>query len=774
MRELLNVPQVIRNLISSVENGETQKVQTVLDQGLSVESTDSDGNSLLHIAAAAGHEEIVRLLVIRGALLDRPNLYGWTALMQAARYGYENIVLHLLSSKAQVNIVNQMGVDALLLAVHGGYSKVVEVLLENGASIDCKETSQNFVTPLMVAARDGRDDVLRTLLRRSVPPDQRHCSTGWTPLMVTAMTGQLPMARLLVDKGADPNRKNLLGKTALAIASEGEMREIRGYLDRKTSDKPEKIDDRGISIVAAVKKGDYLKVKELLTNHKDECNTTTPDGATPLMYAAITGQTKIIQLLVEHGANVNAKDYENGWTALMQATYYGKVDAAKTLINLGADVSCRAKNNITAFDMALLINAPTSLFRMLAEHAMRNETVSAPGNTYNLGAGTDVPVAHGTTMAWQNTHTSLSQNDDFQRATSASFSRKSSINSMKKPSAIGKLARTFRNAFKTQNKVENFEDTLIVSGNDICNPPGDVHEGNDLTIVDPYSVTNHSAPKSRLPEDRLAVISPPFQESSDHKSHSTTDVSVDLKTSISGSLNSSGESSVSRSVVKPGKFLHGSGNAGGSATASNSPHSSGGASEVGHHFSDVGHSKEFHKQSSDRYSDTVLSKMAQMNQRRDTTTRSAKGKMQSSISADQLTSLETRPRRSHRRNGSKAESVASSRSTSSTLTPPKEPETPIRKKKLSVGKSGKHSSSRTRKTPPRQRAEIRKDDDLNDILQKLSLENYCPIFEKEEIDMETFLTMTNGDLNELGITHKTAREQILDAIDQVMEGKRRK
>lgn len=48
------------------------------------------------------------------------------------------------------------------------------------------------------------------------------------------------MARLLVDKGCNPNKKNRHDKTALAIATECELREVRGYLNRKTTDKPAK------------------------------------------------------------------------------------------------------------------------------------------------------------------------------------------------------------------------------------------------------------------------------------------------------------------------------------------------------------------------------------------------------------------------------------------------------------------------------------------------------------------------------------------------------
>lgn len=91
------------------------------------------------------------------------------------------------------------------------------------------------------------------------------------------------------------------------------------------------------------------------------------------MYAAINGHPDMIRLLISHGADVNAKDYENGWTALMQATYYGKLEAAKCLLECNADANMRTKNGITAFDMALIINTDTALFRLLAEKAMQRQ-----------------------------------------------------------------------------------------------------------------------------------------------------------------------------------------------------------------------------------------------------------------------------------------------------------------------------------------------------------------------------------------------------------------
>lgn len=58
-------------------------------------------------------------------------------------------------------------------------------------------------------------------------------------------------------------------------------------------------------------------------------------------------------------------------------------------------------------------------------------------------------------------------------------------------------------------------------------------------------------------------------------------------------------------------------------------------------------------------------------------------------------------------------------------------------------------------------------DELSGILRKLSLEKYNTIFEEQEIDMESFLTLTNGDLKSLGITQELPQQQLLQAINQL-------
>ena len=71
-------------------------------------------------------------------------------------------------------------------------------------------------------------------------------------------------------------------------------------------------------------KGDIQRVLEILEQDPSQRDAHSPqDGATPLMFAAMTGRLDIAELLVMKGCDVNKQDLISGWTALMQATYHG-------------------------------------------------------------------------------------------------------------------------------------------------------------------------------------------------------------------------------------------------------------------------------------------------------------------------------------------------------------------------------------------------------------------------------------------------------------------
>lgn len=92
----------------------------------------------------------------------------------------------------------------------------------------------------------------------------------------------------------------------------------------------------------------------LLLNKGAEVNarSTNPMANTPLHAAAAGKDTETAKILLDHGANANARQH-GGWTALHAAAQNGDVEMARALIASGADVQVRADNHQNALDLAL-------------------------------------------------------------------------------------------------------------------------------------------------------------------------------------------------------------------------------------------------------------------------------------------------------------------------------------------------------------------------------------------------------------------------------------
>ena len=171
----------------AVKNKNPGAVTALLKRGMDLNTVDANGQAMLHICASAGDLEVVQALVGAGADVDKRNAYKETAIMLAALQGRLKVVEYLLSKDAQIN---HPGWTPLLYAATNGHDDVIKILLENYAYID--SSSPNGTTPLMMAVRGG------------------HVST----------------VLLLLEEGADPVVKNENGDTALSWAVKGRQTDM--------------------------------------------------------------------------------------------------------------------------------------------------------------------------------------------------------------------------------------------------------------------------------------------------------------------------------------------------------------------------------------------------------------------------------------------------------------------------------------------------------------------------------------------------------------------
>eukprot|EP00667_Euglena_gracilis_P001533 EG_transcript_1533 len=125
-------------------------------------STDSMVSPLIR-AAEAGQVHVVEALLDSGAVLDYQNKFGQSALMAATYYQHEEVVDLLLQRGAKTELACGKGPTALLMAIETGNVPIVNRLLEAKANI-LRRRVDNGQTALMIAAATGDEEVALLLL----------------------------------------------------------------------------------------------------------------------------------------------------------------------------------------------------------------------------------------------------------------------------------------------------------------------------------------------------------------------------------------------------------------------------------------------------------------------------------------------------------------------------------------------------------------------------------------------------------------------------------
>lgn len=103
------------------------------------------------------------------------------------------------------------------------------------------------------------------------------------------------------------------------------------------------------ALFAAIHQSDASRVKQLLNANPSLVNTDPSIGIAPLREAAVSGNTEIIQSLLDASSPVDPEDSYD-LTPLMMAALGGHLDAIKLLISRGANVNAKDKSNQSVLD----------------------------------------------------------------------------------------------------------------------------------------------------------------------------------------------------------------------------------------------------------------------------------------------------------------------------------------------------------------------------------------------------------------------------------------
>jgi uncharacterized protein len=305
-------------LLFAVRNDHPEAAKVLLDRGAGINDTAPDGTTALNMAVVNAYFDLASMLVDRGADPNASDPRG--------------SALHALAWLRKPGSDGAAGVGNVGHAppLPSGRMTALELakkLLDHGANPNVRVSwKENTFGKEGGTARNPPNIQLGRHLLSYV---------GATPFYVAAKNGDVAYMKLLADRGADPKMTTKAGITPLMVAAgldywEGESPgPFTGVSEAERLDAVKLATALGNDVNAHADFGNYpmtgdtaytllyypLNIDDLL-----QLGVGDPrwSGSTPLIGAVVSGQTSIVQWLVDHGARVNEKT-KLGWTPLLVA-----------------------------------------------------------------------------------------------------------------------------------------------------------------------------------------------------------------------------------------------------------------------------------------------------------------------------------------------------------------------------------------------------------------------------------------------------------------------
>ncbi|WP_295614589.1 ankyrin repeat domain-containing protein [Chamaesiphon sp. GL140_3_metabinner_50] len=379
----------------AAESGAVEIVQMLLPRGVDLNApVGRDGWTALLSAIERGHRAVVQLLVAAGANVNVWSR-GETPILLAAKcedreiyhylYPLVNTTIRLCADrdgeqllqatrKRRIRAQNRPVEKFIEMATIGNIDEINRAI-EIGVEID--ELGAKGHTALMAAAYYGHRSLVNILLAAGADPnllsDDDGLGAGMTALMLAAgsffASNRQHVLKLLIAGGADVNQRGAGGKTAIfyaALAGAGYADCVETMVAAGAD--LHLVDDRGHTVLSAVAAAENYPMFNLLmqagastlglesvqliqaatTGNTDRVQSLVAgnvnldlDRGAAIGNAAAAGHTKIVELLIRAGANVNLRD-KLGFTPIASAAYAGYGEIVQLLIEAGADIQAPA------------------------------------------------------------------------------------------------------------------------------------------------------------------------------------------------------------------------------------------------------------------------------------------------------------------------------------------------------------------------------------------------------------------------------------------------
>jgi ankyrin repeat protein len=280
---------------------------------------------------------ITRLLMIGAVSVACVIGANDTRVVDAVKDHNKDALRSLVKEHADVNAPEPDGTTALHWAAHSNDLESVQIVLRAGAN--AKAASRYGVTPLSEAATYGSAAVVEALLKAGADPNTLTTERGETVLMTASRAGNVDAVKVLLEHGADANAKETFrGQTALMWASAENHPDVVKLLLAHGADPKVRSNDRDTTPPKLMAGTPAAPISR--------------GGLTALVFAARQGSFEAAKSLVDAGADINQGDAD-GNNPLLIAVLNNHDDLAQFLIDKGADVNAANKDGRTSLFTAV-------------------------------------------------------------------------------------------------------------------------------------------------------------------------------------------------------------------------------------------------------------------------------------------------------------------------------------------------------------------------------------------------------------------------------------
>ncbi|HWB58001.1 MAG TPA: ankyrin repeat domain-containing protein [Chthoniobacteraceae bacterium] len=352
--------QIMEQIRAALEAGDIKAVDAFLKRGIDVnELCQSD--PLLYWAVDADKPELVGFLIAKGADVNKPTTWGDTCFKRACWRGFKDIADILTKAGAKRDYKE----DLFYYCGTGDVKGLEELDAKTPIKGDATE-GDDVEGGMAFAAASGHQNTLEWLWKHKAPADpQKQAKLIGSLYGKAASWNQAGILRYLETLGK-PTPDSLTGALEEAC-SWNHLEEAKCLLEKGVSPN---IPGEKYSILRNVAGEGHIEMVKLLLEHGADINAKDGQGMTPLAWAAYNGHDDVCALLLEHGADGSITDDEGRNAAWYCAGGAHNPATLEMLLKKGVKVTGKDKRGTTILQAMMFYSAP------------RPNHVAFPGKVY--------------------------------------------------------------------------------------------------------------------------------------------------------------------------------------------------------------------------------------------------------------------------------------------------------------------------------------------------------------------------------------------------------